>query len=320
MRLMLAQAITIPQLASHVRYPTIVQIKYDGIRGALINNFLISRSGKHLPNLHVQNFFNRLAELVPDTWGLDGELVVGEPNDPHVCMNTTSGIMSQAGLPNFKFYAFDLISEKPYMQRREQLMKLLDSLPEMFRSKIVPAAEFVVNDHTHVEHYMNEFLAQGLEGCILRSPQGLYKEGRSTLKQQYLLKLKDIVDDEGVVVGFEELHKNLNEAQLNEIGYTKRSSHKDNMLPMDMLGALVVRSPKWGLREFRIGTGFDDMTRRAIWNKRHYYVNRIVKFKYLRAGMKDLPRHPVFLGWRAAEDIDETSYAILKALMIPGVT
>ena len=80
-----------------------------------------------------------------------------------------------------------------------------------------------------------------------------------------------VYHDEGATkklneVGFDERLHNANEATVDALGHTERSSHKENMIPMDTLGALVVESDKFGV--FQIGTGFDDSLRKWIWENR----------------------------------------------------
>jgi DNA ligase-1 len=145
-------------------------------------------------------------------------------------------------------------------------------------------------------------MAEGHEGLMLRHPDATYKFGRSTVRQQGLLKVKAFEDDEALVVGFEELYRNLNEAFTSETGYTKRSTHQENKVPGNTMGALIVQSPKWN-STFNIGTGFSADDRQKIWDNRGAFQNKFVKFKYLKAGMKDVPRHPVFLSWRDPIDM-----------------
>jgi DNA ligase-1 len=115
-----------------------------------------------------------------------------------------------------------------------------------------------------------------------------------------MMKLKRFLDDEAVVVGMEELMHNANPAFTNELGHTAHTSHQANQVPMMKLGALVV---EWKGLRFKIGTGFSDAERHNIWCNGTRNFGRVVKFKYLEVGMKDLPRHPVFLGWRDKEDM-----------------
>jgi DNA ligase 1 len=303
-RPMLAQAITEDDLPS-LQYPLGVQVKYDGIRGILLNGTMISRSGKPLPNLYVQQRFQALYKAYPQLQGLDGEFIVGMPTDAHVCMQTTSGIMSQAGCPAFTFYAFDLANPQyanaKYDDRWSYMYQLIERLPDDFRYLIEPVSTVRVDSAHSAMSHIDKLIGDGLEGAILRNMSAPYKFGRSTLKQGYLLKFKDIREAEAIVVGFEELHRNENESFTDQLGFTKRSAHQENKVAADMLGALVCVSPLWE-GEFRIGTGFDVETRKALWANRS--TGLIVKFKYLAAGMKDLPRHPSFMSFRAAGDVD----------------
>lgn len=119
---------------------------------------------------------------------------------------------------------------------------------------------------------------------MLRSPGGRYKQGRSTQKEQGMLKLKRFSDSEAVVIGVEE-----------EIeGGTKR--------PKGTLGALVVRDIKSGV-EFKVGTGFSAYQRQEYWRKAKKVVGQIVKYKFFTIGMVESPRFPSFIGFRAAEDM-----------------
>jgi len=146
-----------------------------------------------------------------------------------------------------------------------------------------------------------DLLDEGFEGLILRDPNAPYKRGRSTVDQGYLLKLKRFVDDEAVVIGFEERMHNGNEATVNELGRTKRSSHQANKTGRGDLGALRLRTAE-GV-EFSCGTGFSDAERDQIWRNRDSLLGRFAKYKHFVIGSKDAPRHPVFLGWRDPKDM-----------------
>ena len=91
-----------------------------------------------------------------------------------------------------------------------------------------------------------------------------------------------------------------NEKEVDERGYTKRSSHKDNKVASGVMGALVVKDLVTGV-EFEIGTGFTAVDREALWLASP--VGKIVKYKFFPVGVKDKPRHPVFLGFRGVEDM-----------------
>jgi DNA ligase-1 len=92
---------------------------------------------------------------------------------------------------------------------------------------------------------------------------------------------------------------NGNEATTNELGRTKRSSHAAGKTGRGDLGALIVN---FGDVTFNIGTGFTDVERTDIWDNRDSFQGRLAKFKYFPVGVKEAPRHPVFLGWRDGSD------------------
>lgn len=113
------------------------------------------------------------------------------------------------------------------------------------------------------------------------------------------MKLKRFVDAEAVIVGFEERRHNGNIATTNELGRTQRSSHAGNKIGRGDLGALIVTD---GGVQFNIGTGFSDEERADIWNYKVAYLGSLVKYKHFPIGVKDLPRHPTFLGFRDRSD------------------
>jgi DNA ligase-1 len=113
-------------------------------------------------------------------------------------------------------------------------------------------------------------------------------------------KLKRFTDAEYEVVGFEERMHNGNEATVNALGHTERSSHKSGKVGRGDLGALVLRTPA-GL-EFNCGSGFNDEQRHEIWNNQGAYLGKLAKVKSFLVGVKDLPRFPTFLGFR--DEID----------------
>jgi len=277
-----------PMLAATVtdvealRYPLLASPKLDGVRALVINGVVMSRSMKPIPNNYVQTCYRKLE-------GFDGELIVGSPTAKDVYRQTVSGVMSEGGVPSVSFKVFDQQVPDLCFDTR------LHCVDSHFRWP-----HQLVESPTKLAAYEGLVLQQGYEGVILRDPSAPYKQGRSTLREQGMLKLKRFMDDEAVVVGFEELMHNANPAIINELGHTAHSSHKANMVGRGTLGALVVT---WQGREFRIGTGFTDAERQDIWNNfTKYKLLKTVKFKYLAVGMKDLPRHPVFLGWRDARD------------------
>jgi DNA ligase-1 len=275
----------IPKLS----FPYLVSPKLDGIRATIINERLVSRSGKPIQNAYVRACLEGHEE-----WdGLDGELIVGSPTAPDVFRVTSSGIMSRDGLPDFKFYVFDHYGPGQFQFRVQHAQKWA-------KNEVVWVPHELVHTPEGLERIEEMYLEQGYEGIMLRHPKALYKNGRSTMREQGLMKLKRFYDSEAEVIGVEERMHNGNEATVDALGYTERSTHRENLSGRGDLGALQVRDLKTGV-EFAIGTGFDDHTRATLWKSPP--IGRIAKYKYFPTGSKERPRFPVFIGFRSPEDM-----------------
>lgn len=289
-----------PMLASplvgDVKFPVLVSPKLDGVRCLIIDGVACSRSLKAIPNKHVQKLFGK-----PEFNGLDGELIVGSPVSLDVFQRTTSGIMSVNGEPAVVFYVFDDFSvDAPFMVR-------LNSATERgaSHSNLLPVVHDTVEHADKLLCFEGHYLARGYEGLMVRAPDGPYKQGRSTSKEGWLLKVKKFVDAEATIIGCTELMHNGNSAQVNLLGHSERSSHKSGMIGKQVLGAMIVRDIETGI-EFDIGTGFTAVQREYfffLW-QHDLLIGKIVKYKSQPTGVKDKPRFPVFLGLRDSRDMD----------------
>lgn len=311
----LAATLMKPEL---IKFPVWASPKIDGIRCVFFGGVAYSRSLKPIPNPVVQGFAQAHADILD---GLDGELVVGNPNDPNVMQQTTSGVMSKSAEPDFTFWVFDWVpvwyvsgggESAGYDGRSEiveaRLMKAASR--QIARIRAVPQHLCVCADD--LDKLEARFLADGYEGMMIRAHAGAYKCGRSREREGGLVKVKRFVDDEAVIVGFEEEMHNANEATRNATGRTERSTAQAGLVGKETLGALVVRRfESRGMGEpygpvgpeFNIGTGFTAAQRRDYWQGRDGLIGRVVKFKHFDHGTVDAPRHPVFIGFRHPEDM-----------------
>ncbi len=295
---------------SVVKFPCYVQPKIDGIRCTVINGVGYSASMKPIRNKYVQKVLSE-CELSKE-YIYDGELIVGGN-----FQQTSSAIMSEDGEPNFTFIIFDLYEKYLCFETRlEDLNNHLFVSPHLLVS------------HTKLVNNMEELLKEiadyeecGYEGTMIRSPSALYKEGRSTIREQALLKIKKFSDAEALIIGYEEEMHNTNEKVTNELGLSERSSHKGNLVGKGTLGAFIVEyNPNYNLStsdidllqepttftqkiHFNIGSGFTKEQRKEFWVSRKLLIGKTVKFKYFDYGIKDAPRHPTFLGFRDVEDM-----------------
>lgn len=273
----------------------LVSPKIDGIRALVVNGQLVSRTMKPIRNSHTQALFGR-----PELEGLDGELVVGNPWDKNLMQQTSSGIMSFDGKPDVKFYVFDRWDlSNPFVER--QLRSVGDAL--QFGNGVIELRHDWVKSYEELIQYEEHYLSVGYEGVMLRLPNGPYKQNRSTLKEAYLVKVKRFHDAEAIILGWEPLMRNFNEQESDERGYTKRSHVSANKEADELVGSLLVRCLETG-QEFNIGSGFTEAQRIQMYNERHSLAGKLLKYKSFKVtGVKDKPRHPIFLGFRDKDDM-----------------
>ena len=274
-------------------FPCYCTPKFDGIRCLIKDGIAVSRTLKPIRNKYVQEMLKGL----PD--GLDGELML---EDTASFSEVSSAIMREEGEPNFRYLVFDWItiedSRAGYLQRVREL-ELQSATLSRFVSVILP--EEIIS-LSIFESFEEECLEAGFEGVMIRKRDGPYKFGRSTSKEGYLLQWKRFTDSEAEILGFIEKNHNANEKEKDALGHSKRSQHKENLVPAGVLGALLVREIKTKI-EFKIGGGFNDAQRDHLWKIRKSLIGRIVKYKYQEVGVLEKPRFPVFLGFRDKDDI-----------------
>lgn len=277
-----------------------VSPKMDGIRAIVRDGKLLSRTLKPIRNAHTQALFgNPLYE------GLDGELIVGEPYGLNVFARTSSGVMSADGTPDVRFYVFDDTTHGGrFVERHTKLhMRRVYDFPAGAPNRIEVTQQCIITNSGELMRAEAAFVTLGYEGIIIRSPHAPYKQGRSTPKEGYMGKLKRFADSEAIITGFEELMHNDNPATRDARGFTVRSSHLAGQRPSGMLGTLRVQDATNEAWVFGIGSGFDHELRQKIWANREAYTGKIVRYKYLPVGTIDAPRHPIFSGFRDAEDM-----------------
>jgi DNA ligase-1 len=225
--------------------------------------------------------------------GFDGELIVGAPIGELVFNRTTSGVMSEHGEPDFKFYIFDnVLDPLPFEDR---FSKLLD-IPFPHHTQVVD--HWFTRNEEELLRIEKEYLEVGYEGIMLRDPLGKYKHGRSTMNEQILLKLKRFRDGEAIITHFEEGVHNLNEATKDALGLTKRSTHQDNKVGSERIGTLYGTDLK--TREVLcISPGRMTQQDRALFFKYPGMIlGKVVKYKTFDYGKVNASRFCTFQGFR----------------------
>ncbi|ANY29516.1 DNA ligase [Pseudoalteromonas phage PH1] len=271
---------------SVLKYPLLASPKLDGIRCIMADGIAYTRSMKRVPNMHVQNELKKL-----QLHGLDGELMLNNSTDFN---DVQSAMMSVHGKPDFHLAVFDdwSMESSTFVERTNEAQNKVITLG-------CPLVRYVPHTLMHSAEELQEFwdncIEAGHEGAMARAIRGPYKRGRSTLLQGYLIKLKVWHDAEAKVTGVTELFSNENDAEVGELGQTKRSKSQDGLVAADTLGALCVT---YAGKTFNVGSGFDAATRKALWQKKDSLIGKTITFKYLNLSKYGIPRHPIFKGFR----------------------
>lgn len=270
----------------NLKYPVIVQPKYDGIRCVIIEGKPLSNRLKPIPNLHIrEQLIWQWKHLYGAPYMLDGEIVT-EGSFQVI----QSKVMTKTGNPDFIYQTFD------------KAMTQAD-LKQSYYDRFSVSVFNYTSTKEEVLNRFNHVISIGQEGIIIRSPTSPYKFGRSTINEGYLLKMKRFEDAEARVIGCVELESNLNAPTKNALGLTERSSHGASKYKVGILGALVVEGINGDFKgkQFNIGSGFTNEQRQVLWKNKP--IGKLVTYTYQPVGVKTKPRCPIFKGFRAEDDL-----------------
>lgn len=300
---------------SKLKFPLLVQPKIDGVRALNMQGRLTGRSLKEFKNKHVTEQFS-----TPDFIGFDGELAAESETHPDLCRLTTSAVGTIEGRPYVLWWLFDYINPATmfmaYHQRYNELINTVSFLQRAYPQsaahlRVVPC--YAAENLDELRALDEKFLEQGYEGTIIRDLDGKHKQGRSTVREGGLLRIKQFVDAEAVVVYVTEGESNQNEAKIGLLGQTERSSHQANMIPNGMVGNLVCRAVadvKDGSKvliakdqEVTVAAGrLTADERKHFWENQNQIVGKTIKFQFFPKGIKDKPRFPTFQSFRDEAD------------------
>lgn len=283
-----------------IKFPVMASAKLDGIR-ALVSKSqgFLSRKLKPHPNKFVQRtmWSQRLI-------GLDGEFILGDPtDDPY--RRTDSAISTIEGEPELTLWVFDdFLIGGGFGDRFKHVQQVLKGRTggqlEVVEHKLIKNLDDLLD-------YEMKLLKQGYEGLMYRKPDGSYKHGRSTMNEGLLVALKRRLDAEARIISMHPRMKNNNEAKVNELGGTSRSSHKANKVAQDTLGFMIVEDLKTKV-QFELGTGkLTAPEAKAAWEQYKadpagFCATHLAKYRYFPIGVKEKPRQPVLQGWRHPND------------------
>lgn len=282
-RPMLACSKPVVDLSTLRRFPYFVQPKLDGVRAISTDEGLFSRTGKRIPNKALQTRHKVWREQVAD-YTYDGELCMDKATNiqSHEYNDTQAVVMSAEDFAGCDLYynVFDIVHSHLDCDNRQTAVSYLP--PGSTFAEVVPT--YLVRTLDELQNTVDAIVSTGFEGAIIRRVNGKYKiGGRSTLREELLLKVVEYVRTEATIVGATPL--------VRESGLTE-----------DLLGAFIVTAPGFD-GEFSVGSGFTIAQRKTYWDMIKYFNKRKIVIKYKPFGTKDAPRQPIFVGWRNEIDL-----------------
>lgn len=300
-------------IPSKVVFPCFYQPKYDGVRALNLDGKLVARTLKPHNNRYITEKYSK-----PEYKGFDGEMILTElgPCHPDVCRETSGAIRREHGEPDVTWYVFDYITEEtinlPYSDRFGLLEEYVEKLNDPSIKVVTTSTCFSMEEFEELDSHALEL---GYEGSMLKSIKAKYKEGRSD-KYMQVWRVKRFIQEECLVTSIEEGNSNQNEAKINELGHTERSSHQENMQPNGQVGKIHgillkdVKDPVTGKILITKGTniivGPGEMSLRDriyIFENQDIIMNKVIVFKMFPKGIKDKPRFPTYSYiWGTLED------------------
>ena len=296
-----------------VQFPCYYQTKIDGVRAMNLDGNLVARTLKPHNNRYITNKYSQ-----EQYKGLDGEMYLTElgPRHPDLCRETSSALRREHGEPDIIWFVFDYITEEtidlPYEDRLFILENKVDSLCDP-NIGVVPSV--VIHNMSEFEELDSHALEIGYEGSMLKSIKAKYKEGRSD-KHMQSWRIKRFIEEECLVTSISEGNSNQNEAKVNALGHTERSSHQENLVPNGQVGQVHgvtlkdMKDPTNGKvlvpkgSNITIGPGELTLSERLhILKNPSILVGNVIVYKAFPKGIKDKPRFPTFSRiWGSYED------------------
>ena len=292
-----------------MRFPLIASHKMDGCRMLFHKGKLQTRSGKPVVNTRIHDKYAWLKTLTK-TLGitLDGEFYSHEL--PRNEINSYFMSQDKELEDHLEFWCFDYLDdgEDTFETRHIKMIKFCS------RNNIKYPESFYLRDSNQADLCMVKALENGYEGLILLSPTSLYKHGRITVKSGDGFKVKPYQTFDSKIVGVVQATEVDPDApkKVNELGYSETSKKKGDRIPVEKAAAFIVDwvfneqqtavKEAWK-KQVKVTLAMTDEEKEEVWKNRDSYLGKMIEWKGMAHGMKDVPSHPVMLRFR--EDLDQ---------------
>jgi len=280
-------------------FPLLASVKMDGVRCLIAKGELLSRSLKHIPNAQLKLLIKEVCAYTKDNnLILDGEWYSHDiPFGDIVGVTQTHNKL----IPNsINYHCFDIVKtedlKKPFAQRVNDYQTLL------LDNRFIKVTQTFVYSTAHVKDLMDKALLNGYEGLILKSPDGYYKTGRCTLNEGLMFKMKPYITFDAIIIAVEQATIVDPKAikKKNELGGSVTSKKKGDRILVEQASAFTVFFNGFKLS---VSLASTHKMSKEIWQNKDKYIGRVIEYRGMVIGMKDLPRHPQFLRFRDDKSI-----------------
>ena len=302
-----------------IKYPILASYKLDGIRCLFIKGEMLSRSLKPIQNKQLREKMKPLADYSREhDCILDGEIynpsipfqaitscvMTQDHNDKkaiktweEICVENSFEITREEAIKDLKFYLFDVVVNDDFNEKfKDRIFEIEESLDE-FKHLIKCVEQWSMHSKNDVEDLFENALGNGYEGLILKDLSGKYKCGRGTIKEGLIYKVKPFVTFDAEILGVvqaTEVDPNA-EKKINELGRSVTSKKKGDRILIDKASAFEV---EYEGKRLKITLAMTDEEKEAVWAKRSTHIGKIIEYKGMLVGSKDVPRHPVMIRFR----------------------
>lgn len=275
-----------------MKLPLFGSYKLNGIRCYVSKGELYSRSNKPIPNVRFKEYFNEILEFTKNNdIVFDGEIYSHQITFQEI----VSIVMTEdKEIPeSIKFNCFDCILDNDFNMKFEYRN---DTLSKFNFKNYKPVVQVEILSHKEIEELYQKALDNNYEGLILRNLESPYKQGRATVKEGIIYKMKQFDNFDGIITGIEERMRNTSESFINELGKKQKHDYKDCKEHTGLANAFIVETEEFG--EQKVNIAATDVEKKAFWSMREDMIGRWIVFKATKTGMKDKLLLPIFLHLR----------------------
>lgn len=206
---------------------------------------------------------------------------------------------------DLKFWLFDgRVLDRPdlvgYDERMQEIENRLEKYENKRDLKFLVYPEFLVFDKfDHLYRAYDRLVERGWEGLVLVHKDHKYKEGRNSIKEGTILKMKDENNVwDGVVLDIVEGERTIEGAErvVDNFGVSSFSGKKEFKEPNGKAKGILVQFEDKGTFVVSL-KGFTDPDKVELLQNKSNYIGRHFKYKGMPP-VKDFPRSVYFECWR----------------------